>query len=245
MGGSFLLLSSNPFFQSYARSDLFGKGIFLMLFILSIVSWALLVYKGKVLNKTRRISRDFQTAFEKKKQSPLSVAYKKQTLSSDIGNSFHEIYLALKTHTLDILSKNKSGVGEGEHTYLSTPDIDLVSSHIMSTIANQAKMLEKNLYILATTISLAPFLGLLGTVWGILITFSELQAYGFAQTNEAVLGGLSMALATTVLGLLVAIPALIGYNYFKSAIRDFEKEMEHFSTVMLTAVELQYRKIDT
>ncbi len=240
-----MLLGSNPFFQSYLRSDFFGKSIFLMLFALSIVSWALLIYKGKVLRKTRMISQDFKDNFEKQQKSPLSVAYQQGSLSSDVCNAFHEIYLIIKKHTLDILAKNKNGHNDDEHTYLSASDVDLVSSHIMSTISNQAKKLEKHLYILATTISLAPFLGLLGTVWGILITFSELQAYGFSQSNEAVLGGLSMALATTVLGLLVAIPALVGYNYFKSAIRDFEKDMEHFSTVMLTAVELQYRKIDT
>ena len=86
-------------------------------------------------------------------------------------------------------------------------------------------------------------MGLLGTVWGILTTFSELQS-ATGPTNQTVLSGLSLALATTVLGLIDAIPALIGYNYLKNSIRDFETDMEGFSTEILASVELQYRRVD-
>ena len=75
-------------------------------------------------------------------------------------------------------------------------------------------------------------------------TFSELQAQSVGSTHQMVLGGLSLALATTVLGLLDAIPALVGYNYLKNTIRDFATEMEGFSNEILAAVELQYRKVD-
>ncbi len=105
----------------------------------------------------------------------------------------------------------------------------------------QTKFLEKNLFILATIVSLAPFLGLLGTVWGILTTFSQLQMQGGSQV---VLGGLSMALATTVLGLIDAIPALVGYSFLKNKIREFQTDMDGFATEMLATVELQYRKVD-
>lgn len=128
--------------------------------------------------------------------------------------------------------------------FLSPTDIDFVESHLAMTISNQTKELENNLFILSTTVSLAPFLGLLGTVWGILTTFSELQSAGTTQSSQAVIGGLSLALATTVLGLLDAIPALVGYNYLKASIRNFETEMEEFSHDILSSVELQYRKVD-
>jgi biopolymer transport protein TolQ len=108
----------------------------------------------------------------------------------------------------------------------------------------QTKFLEKSLYVLSTTVSLAPFLGLLGTVWGILTTFSELQNQGTGNTHQMVLGGLSLALATTVLGLIDAIPALIGFNYLKNDVKDFQTEMESFSNELLASVELQYRQVD-
>jgi biopolymer transport protein TolQ len=91
---------------------------------------------------------------------------------------------------------------------------------------------------------LAPFLGLLGTVWGILTTFSELQVQGSSSSHQMVLGGLSLALATTVFGLIDAIPALIGYNYLKNTIRDFQTEMEKFASELLASIEMQYRKVD-
>ena len=102
-----------------------------------------------------------------------------------------------------------------DSVYLSKGDIDLIESGIDGIILEQSKYLEKNLFILSTIITLAPFLGLLGTVWGILITFSNLHA-GISSVNTAVLWGISMALATTVFGLVVAIPALIAYNYLKN-----------------------------
>ena len=114
----------------------------------------------------------------------------------------------------------------------------------MAIVSTQIKNLEKNLFILSTVVTLAPFLGLLGTVWGILITFSELQSHTMGSANQLVLGGLSLALATTVLGLFIAIPALIGYNYLKHAISDYATEMENFSIELVASVEMQYRKVD-
>jgi biopolymer transport protein TolQ len=169
-------------------------------------------------------------------------------------NPFMSIYLALKKCTMEMLNKNRrftqahKALGgqpvQDEPSFLSPADVDFVEVHLSSTIAMQIKDLEKNLYILATTVSLAPFLGLLGTVWGILTTFSELQMGAAGNSNQLVIGGLSLALATTVLGLLDAIPALIGYNYLKSTIRDFETDMQKFSTEVLASVELQYRRVD-
>ena len=82
------------------------------------------------------------------------------------------------------------------------------------------------------------------TVWGILVSFGELQAGHAATSNGVILGGLSTALTTTVLGLLIAIPALIGHSYFKALIRQFCLEMGKFSHFLLSTVELQYRKVD-
>jgi biopolymer transport protein TolQ len=81
-------------------------------------------------------------------------------------------------------------------------------------------------------------------VWGILITFGELQAGHSVSSNSIILGGLSTALTTTVLGLLIAIPALIAYNYLKNLSHHFTTEMRDFSHFLLSTVELQYRKVD-
>jgi len=130
-------------------------------------------------------------------------------------------------------------------SFMSPSDIELVESHLVSNISKQTKTLEKNLFVLSTIVSLAPFLGLLGTVWGILNTFSDLQAQTMiGNTSQLALNGLSLALATTVVGLIDAIPALIGYNFLKNRIHNYRMTMEEFSTNILASVEFHYRQVD-
>ncbi|MGK5594608.1 MAG: MotA/TolQ/ExbB proton channel family protein [Parachlamydiaceae bacterium] len=237
-----ILLINNPFFESYINSDLLGKLIFIGLIALSVLSWIIILYKTRQTFLTKRNSYKFKEKFEKQKGNLLSF--------EDIGtprSPFREIYQSLKKVSLDLLSKNhhflKHQQGQTETSFLSESDIDFVEANLLTTVSRESKSLERNLFILATIITLAPFLGLLGTVWGILTTFSELQAQG-GPAHQTVLNGLSLALATTVLGLIDAIPALIGYNYLKNALRDFETDMVSFSRDLLANLELRYRKVN-
>ncbi|MBS4164770.1 Uncharacterized protein PRO82_002103 [Candidatus Protochlamydia amoebophila] len=243
------ILANNPFFEAYFQSDILGKLIFLALYILSICSWIVLIHKLWLTSQAKKYAFRFHEAFQLQKANPLSLDY--DTINNKAHlNPFLDLYKVLKRQTLDVLAKNRhfhtqlSNTSQSP-TFLSLSDIDYVASHLSTQVASQIKYLEKNLYILSTTVSLAPFLGLLGTVWGILTTFAELQSHqSGGSTHQMVLSGLSLALATTVLGLLDAIPALIGYNYLKNEIRDFSMDMEGFSNNILAAVELQYRKVE-
>ncbi|MBN4067261.1 MotA/TolQ/ExbB proton channel family protein [Simkania negevensis] len=242
-----LILASHPLFESYAKSDAMGRLILLFLYALSVVSWVLIIYKVKQVHQERKLARDFQALFSNKRFSPLSLELP-QNKSGHFPNSFLQIYTVLKQQTLEILNKNKrhlenEGFNDNDPIYLSPADITLVEAHLHTTISSRITHLEKNLFILSTVVSLAPFLGLLGTVWGILITFGGLQNQSMGG-SQMMLGGLSMALATTVIGLIIAIPSLIAYNYLKSFIRTFHTEMEDFSTLMLASIEMQYRKVN-
>ncbi|MBI3508544.1 MAG: MotA/TolQ/ExbB proton channel family protein [Chlamydiia bacterium] len=223
----------NPFISAYVQSDWFGKGIFWGLFLLSILSWTVLIHKTWIYFHVRRASRSFAAQFSEK--DPFALQFQKP-ISGKIPHPYFEIYKTLKSHVLQLLSRN--------HFYavLSDSDLGLIEAQAQSAIASAMKRLEKNLFILSTVVTLAPFLGLLGTVWGILLTFSQLQAKGLAGSNTAMLSGLALALATTVLGLVVAIPALVGFNYLKNACREYRRDMEDFSHLMLTSVDLHYRK---
>jgi biopolymer transport protein TolQ len=236
-----IVLSSNPFIEAYLHSDFMGKAIFIGLVILSICSWIVIIYKAWFTHQAKKNSRQFSHLFQQQRLKPLNL-----TIEADLSpNPFKDLYTLLKKQTIEILNKNRLfGTKESDSAYLSPSDIDLVQAHLMSGISHQVKHLEKYLFVLSTVMSLGPFLGLLGTVWGILTTFSELQANVGASSNQMVIGGLSLALATTVLGLVDAIPALIGYNYLKNSIREFETDMEGFSTEILASVELQYRQVD-
>lgn len=244
------LLGSNPFLNAYFESDLFGKFIFISLFSLSICSWIIIFYKGWITHLAKKQSQNIYKAFENQRMNPLHLECDRFLQNKQI-NPFFDLYLVLKKHTLEILKKNRRfGMRQdGEESdvshvsYMSPSDIDFVYSHLMSTVANQTKSLEKHLFILSTIVSLAPFLGLLGTVWGILLTFTDLSSATAGGANQ-MLGGISLALATTVLGLIDTIPALIGYNYLKNHIRDFQTDMECFSNELIASVEMYYRKVD-
>lgn len=176
--------------------------------------------------------------FQKKKDSLLSLSVEQLPKFHPYTKIFH----ALKQKTIEILNKNHFFAENQEPVYLTQSDLELVESHVLTTISTETKQLEKNLFVLSTIKTLAPFLGLLGTVWGILVTFSEMQTGGSPSANSTILGGLSTALATTVLGLVIAIPALIFYNYLKNAFKYLTSDMEDFLYKLLSTIELQYRK---
>lgn len=238
-----LVLISNPFIDSYQQSDILGKLIFIGLITSSILSWIILIQKIFLCQEAKKNSLIFWEKFQSQRQTPLAIEPQKQ--KNLYKSPFETLYLILKRVTLEILNKNARFKAKDQETpsTLSEADLDYVQSQLMTGISNQIKSLEKNLFILSTVVTLAPFLGLLGTVWGILTTFSEMQNLS-SLGQSAILSGLSLALATTVLGLITAIPALIGYNYLKNSIRDFQTDMESYSGEMLASVEIQYRRVD-
>jgi biopolymer transport protein TolQ len=236
MNAHFTLL--NPFFDAYNGSDLLGKLIFLGLLALSVITWGILVHKWWLTKKVRTLSLSFRKSYlEKRKNSPLALEC---SPSAAYPNAFAIIYTVLKNKTLEIWEKN--GHHSNESPFLTTADVALLETNAATTISSLTKYLEKNLFLLSTIATLAPFLGLLGTVWGILVTFSSMTAVGGGLSSQIVLGGLSLALTTTVIGLVDAIPALVGYNYLKHQISDFDTEMDRFATDVLSSLELSFRK---
>ncbi len=244
-----VLASMGVFFSAYSQSDFFGKLIFIGLYALSIICWAVLLHRVWVTKKVKKVAWDFRSAVEENKQSLLSLELTAlpQPHSKQLPHPFGEIFLSTKEKTLEILNKNhyfSSKQKNAPAVYLSASDIELVENQALTTASYQAKLLEKNLFILSTIVTLAPFLGLLGTVWGILVTFADLHAGAGSNSNAVILGGLSTALATTVLGLVIAIPALIAHSYLKNSARDLSFDMEDFCYQMLSTIELQYKKAD-
>jgi biopolymer transport protein TolQ len=232
------LFASHPLFSAYSQADFFGKCIFFALFVVSAICWIVLIHKGMQVHQAKKHSFTFAKSFEKHKDRLLSLNIdpKKQI------HPFARVFADLKQKTVEILNKNQYFSEEREHVYLTRSDIELLESHVLTTISSEAKRLEKNLFVLSTIVSLAPFLGLLGTVWGILVTFGEFQSGSGGLSNSAVLGGLSTALVTTVLGLLIAIPALVSSNWLRNAFNALNSDMEDFLYQLLSTLEFQYRK---
>jgi len=232
----------SPFITAYAQSDFFGKAIIFGLVFLSALCWILLLYKIWITRQVKRLSAHFYALYHKNRGALLQLEPAVQ--HQKILHPFSEIFATLKGKVVEILNKNCYFSKKEGEVYLSSDDLAMIESCALVTISTQTKTLEKHLFILSTIVTLAPFLGLLGTVWGILLTFAQLQTGGSISSNSAILGGLSTALVTTVLGLVIAIPALISYNYLKTQVKEYASDMEDFLAELLSTVELQYRKVD-
>ncbi len=245
-----MLASMNAFVIAYSQSDFFGRLIILSLVALSMICWIVLLHKIWTLKQVRRLSESFQSAINQQKTSLLTIDLSQLPLPKREAapHPFGEIFQSVKGKTLDILNKNRYFIsqisGSKASVYLTPADLELLESHVTATISSQNKLLEKHLFILSTIVALGPFLGLLGTVWGILVTFSGLHDGGGIGSNTSILGGLSTALATTVLGLIIAIPALVAYNYLRNHLRNYAADMDDFLTNLISQIELQYRKVE-
>lgn len=217
-----ILLYANPIVNAYGGSDFFGKIIFLSLFFLSIATWVIFIQKIIIQKRTRRLGHAFQHKY----------TYLDQTLKAG-NHPFGELYTTLQKTAGPLLQKQQG---------LSESDVNFIRAHLQQRVSFEVGRMEKRLPFLSTVTSLAPFLGLLGTVWGILLTFSELQAGGTVNASSTMMGGLAMALGTTVLGLLVAIPSLIAFNMLRADLRLLSQEMEDFSNLLVASVERHYRR---
>lgn len=223
----------DPIWSAFINADPLGKVIFMALFALSVASWTILAYKILYTYAARRASTLFQKQFFQQGAHPLS-----QTPSAP-PSPFHSIHAAVKNAAARLFRLYGERNPDTPPS-LTQEDLDFLHGHAQISIREQIRDLEKNLFVLTTTVSLAPFLGLLGTVWGILITFGGLSQ-GLGRSHELVLNGLSMALATTVLGLIIVIPALVALLYLRSMLREFTLEMENFAEELLNELHLQYR----
>lgn len=230
--------ASNPLFDAYLQSDFLGKFIFIGLVLLSLLTWSILIHKFLIIKKIRQNAPSIEAALQKSRFNPLALDL------SMHDHPFVTIYRVLKQHTVELLNKNRSALSPEERVFLSHSDMALIETYLVTAVSQLTKLFEKNLFILSTIVSLGPFLGLLGTVWGILITFSEMQGGMNAAASASIMGGLAMALGTTVLGLLVAIPALVAYNYLKASARHLSSDMEDFAQTLLASIALQYREVD-
>jgi biopolymer transport protein TolQ len=226
-----MLIAANAFVNAYLQSDFFGKAIFWALFLLSVSCWVIALYKWWQIAQVRRLSCSFFELFLEKKEEPLTVQFSFLPIKLGVPHPFFEVYKTAKLYSLQMF-RNKE--------FLSSEDLALIEGQTLFMASSQYRRLESNLYLLSTIATLGPFFGLLGTVWGILLSLSEMPK-GLMNHN-AMLSGLSMALATTVVGLVIAIPALVGYNMLRNAHREYKRELDHFVHLLLAAIEMQHRK---
>jgi biopolymer transport protein TolQ len=201
-----------------------AKAVITILVFFSIVSWTIIFVKMRQFSKTEeQADRFFRAVKDADSFKKLVSVYRD---SSD--NAFYRLILACYK---EVTSRQKDNPGG-----LNKDAIPAIENILKITVAEESVKLERRLTFLATTANTAPFIGLFGTVWGIMGSFREIGARG--TTSLAVVApGISEALIATAIGLAVAIPAVLGYNYCLGRLRRIVTRMENAAMYLINIIE--------
>ena len=195
----------------FARADIVVKSVIIILLASSVYSWALIFDKFKLFKKINKSSEEFEEKFWKSK----SVESFNNNLQADVDDPLISTFKAAMVE----LNKAKS-----KSSAVQSARVEKVLELNMET---QITKIEKNFTFLATVGSTTPFIGLFGTVWGIMNSFQSIAIS--RNTSLAIVApGIAEALFATALGLLAAIPAVIAYNKFSSDSRKYSMKLENF-----------------
>jgi biopolymer transport protein TolQ len=195
--------------------------VLILLGIASIMSWAIIFSKARSFSRARTQSQRFLRAFRKSGRLSEIAAVTEQFRPSPLIPIFTEIN--------DEYMRQSGGRGMPRNPLALERAAQIASSEALTAM-------ERNMTWLATIAAVSPFIGLLGTVMGIIDAFHGLGTAG-AATLRAVAPGISEALITTAAGLIVAIPAVVGYNQLTSRLREFGSRMDEFSREFLNLIE--------
>ena len=211
-------------------AGLMVKFVLLLLFIFSVVSWAIIFLKYRYYRKIKKENEMFDADYSRStKLSDVLPAAKKYSYSTT-AEVFRVGYAELTKINKPL---NESAQGGDE---ISLSSLDNLERSLSKACNTEMTKLENALGFLATTGSASPFIGLFGTVWGIMDTFKGIGARGSA-TLAVVAPGISEALIATAAGLAAAIPAVIFYNYFLNQSKNMVQEMDNFAADFLNIVE--------
>jgi biopolymer transport protein TolQ len=215
-------------FKLILDASLVVKGILLILLFFSVFSWAIIIYKRRSLKNAGQQSLRFLDIFEKSRNLSEVNEAAKRYAQSPLAWVFQAGY-----KELSYLAKANPRIT------LTPANVDSLSRALNKAANNEISKLERMMSFLATTGSVTPFIGLFGTVWGIMDAFHKIGVQRSASL-VTVAPGIAEALITTAVGLFAAIPAVIAYNAYLSRIKDLISQMEDFSAEFLGIVEKLY-----
>ncbi len=207
-----------------------AKVVLAILLLFSIVSWALIVEKWWQMRRVRRQTLGFIKVFREGRRPSLVHAAARKFRDSPLA----QVYAAAYAEISGVPDVMDAVVDDGE-AGLSAARLDAVHRAMRRSAGLEIANLERYLPFLATTASATPFIGLFGTVWGIMSSFHGISTQGSASL-AVVAPGISEALIATAAGLAAAIPAVIGYNYFLNRVRHWATEMDGFMLDLLNVL---------
>ena len=201
----------------FLRADIIVKSVILVLIAASIFSWAIIIEKHKLFKKINKSSEEFEDKFWKSKSA--------ETFFNSMPANLDDPMAKVFKGTMQSVMKVRSKINLSER----------LNSTLQSNIETQMNIIEKNFTFLASVGSTSPFIGLFGTVWGIMNSFQSIAIS--RNTSLAIVApGIAEALFATALGLLAAIPAVIAYNKFGNDSKKYLQKLENFSKRFISII---------
>ena len=201
----------------FLRADIVVKSVIILLIAASIYSWAIIIEKFKMFKKINENTIEFEEKFWKSKSAESFYNNLPANKNDPMSNVFR------KTMQVVLKSRSRSNLNEK------------LTGLLESNIETEVNFLEKNFSFLATVGSTAPFIGLFGTVWGIMNSFQSIAVS--RNTSLAIVApGIAEALFATALGLLAAIPAVVAYNKFNNDSKKYSQRLENFAKRFLSII---------
>ena len=213
-------LASNTDFSIttlFLRADIIVKSVIIILIVSSIYSWAIIFEKIKLFKKINKSTDEFENKFWKTKSA--------ESFYNSLPSNINDPMANLFKNSMQVLLKSKRSSNLG----------DKMSRMLEINVEQEMEKIDKSYTFLATVGSTAPFIGLFGTVWGIMNSFQSIAIS--RNTSLAIVApGIAEALFATALGLLAAIPAVVAYNKFSSDSKKYSQKLENFSKKFLSII---------
>jgi biopolymer transport protein ExbB/TolQ len=230
------LLAESQLNYVWSRAPNEGRAILIVLMVFSIFAWSVMVSKSLQMRRAKKLNTFFDAEFRAQK-NVLGIFDRRLQVE---GCPLFAVYQA---GSLELDARLKDPTTDGRKKYVSLKGMEHVKRTLENTVAREALKLESGLILLAIAVSGAPFMGLLGTVWGVMITFADVGQKGSADL-VTMAPGVSTALVTTVAGLLVAIPSMFGYNWLVHNLRVRTVELDNFAQELISKIETEYLQED-
>jgi biopolymer transport protein TolQ len=209
-----------------------AKIIIAILGVFSIFAWTVMVNKTLQMRRARKLNSYFSSEF-RNQQHVLGIFDRRLQVDGC------PMFMVYEAGSRELDARLKAGKGDVRAKHVSLKGMEHVKRSLENMVAQESLKLESGLILLAIAVSGSPFLGLLGTVWGVMSTFGHIAMQGNA-TMSAMAPGVSAALVTTVAGLLVAIPSMFGYNWLVHNLRVLTVELDNFAQELVSKMETEY-----
>jgi len=209
-----------------------AKIIIFTLLIFSVVAWSVMGSKAIQMRRAKKLNLLFDAEF-RQQNNVLAIHDRRIQVE---GCPLFAVY---QEGCMELDARLKTVSGEGRRPVLSLKAMEHVKRTLERAVAQEALKLESGLILLAIAVSGAPFLGLLGTVWGVMSTFGHVALQQSASLT-AMAPGVAAALITTVAGLLVAIPSMFGYNWLVHNLRVLTVELDNFAQELVSKMEIEF-----